>query len=159
MKRALKRGRKDSVKQEVFTDILLVLLYWQGGICARKRIFELIERDFGEQFSRADWESPGNGKKIRGEKIRWQNHVDWVRQKLVDEKLIKQPEDSGRGTWALTDSGMSEAARIAKGWDGEGRTDRTRFSALRQMEMKKFIAGLAPIERDRLIEELRAMQK
>jgi len=42
----------------------------------------------------------------------WENNVQWTRQQLVNEGLLKPVEESGRGYWELTAAGIEEAKKL-----------------------------------------------
>ena len=46
-----------------------------------------------------------------GNDIRWRNAAQWERQVMVNEGLLR--DDSPKGTWELTESGLAKAKELA----------------------------------------------
>ncbi|MDR7549480.1 MAG: winged helix-turn-helix domain-containing protein [Armatimonadota bacterium] len=85
---------------------LLTALAERGGSAPAREIIEAVGERLGNRLTPADVESLPSGH------IRWQNRVQFVRLRLVEEGLLSK--DTPRGVWGLTDAGWARAAELKK---------------------------------------------
>ncbi len=85
-------------EQEYVTPLLLALSD-RGGTAPAREIIEAVGRKLESRLTPADKEKTSSGV------IRWQNRIQFVRLRLVEEGLLAR--DSGRGIWSLTDAGRA----------------------------------------------------
>ena len=71
----------------------------RGGTAPSREIIEAVGRKLESRLTLADKEKTSSGV------IRWQNRIQFVRLRLVEEGLLAR--DSGRGIWSLTDAGRA----------------------------------------------------
>jgi hypothetical protein len=99
MIRRLPRG-KLTPRSEFRLPLLQVLLASGGSLKVSEavdKVGALMEHRFTEQ----------DREKVRSGWIRWRSSVEWVRDRLVKEGLLKK--DSPRGIWELTPKGVKAA--------------------------------------------------
>jgi hypothetical protein len=103
--RAGKRGTRapsDSILPEgEYLMPLLETLAERGGSAPAREVVAEVGRRLRDRLMPMDMESLASGG------IRWQNRVQFVRLRLVEEGLIERK--SPRGVWALTKAGMARA--------------------------------------------------
>lgn len=104
----LRRGRLGSIEQDEFLDIIVHLIYFQGGQATRRVIMLKIYEMFKSQFSEHDFELLESQKPP---KERWIHNVDWAKRKLVVQGLLFEPSKSPNGTWVLTEKGTTAVKR------------------------------------------------
>lgn len=85
---------------------LLTVLAEHGGTAPARQIIETVGERLESRLSPADRETLPSGI------VRWQNRVQFVRLRLVEEGLLSK--DSPRGVWALTTAGQARAAEISQ---------------------------------------------
>lgn len=107
--KVLRRGNLGSIEQDGFIDVLILSLYVLKGGARRKIVLDYIEKNFGNQFREPDCELLTSQKPAMK---RWVHNVDWVKQKLVENRLIHNPANSSYGTWVLTEKGEQEALNL-----------------------------------------------
>jgi restriction system protein len=102
-----KRHRKDRAArgartpQSVFREPILRILYESGGSA---RMSEVVDRTgdlIRDQLNDVDRQKLATGE------IRWRNAVQWERNEMVKDGLLKK--DSPRGIWELTAKGIKAA--------------------------------------------------
>ncbi len=85
--------------EEAYTIPLLSSLAERGGSAPARETIEWVGKKLEGKLTPADKGTNSSGV------IRWQNRVQFVRLKLVEEGLLAR--DSPRGVWALTEMGRS----------------------------------------------------
>ncbi len=78
---------------------LLTALAERGGSAPARELVETVGGKLDGKLTEADRE------KIASGAVRWQNRLQFVRLRLVEEGLLAK--DSPRGIWALTDAGRA----------------------------------------------------
>lgn len=80
---------------------IVKVLQKQGGRARKGQVEQEIYQMFKDTF-KEQWyqETVSNGVP------RWQHNIAWTKERAKRKGLIKRPEDSGRGYWELTSSGM-----------------------------------------------------
>lgn len=78
---------------------LLSILSERGGSAPARETIEAVGRKLQDRLTPTDREKTASGV------VRWQNRVQFVRLKLVEEGLLAK--DSSRGVWSLTDVGRA----------------------------------------------------
>ena len=81
---------------------ILQSLYELGGRAAARNVLRKVEHRMKHLFSHIEYQQ------ISGGVPRWFNTANWARRELVESGLIKPVEESGRGTWELTEQGIKE---------------------------------------------------
>lgn len=84
---------------------LLRALADRGGSASAREVIEAVGRDLASDLMPLDKEKLGSGV------VRWENRVQFVRLRLVEQGLLAK--DSPRGTWKLTDAGRQRASAVA----------------------------------------------
>jgi len=90
--------------EQEYVAPLLSFLSERGGSAPTREIIEAIGRKLASKLTPADRERTSSGV------IRWQNRIQFVRLKLVEEGLLGR--DSGRGIWSLTDAGRARLKEL-----------------------------------------------
>jgi hypothetical protein len=80
---------------------VLQTLAERGGSAPAREVVAEVGRRLGDRLTPLDMESLDSGG------IRWQNRVQFVRLRLVEEGLIERK--STRGVWVLTKAGLARA--------------------------------------------------
>lgn len=83
--------------EEEYVLPLLSALAERGGSAPVREAIEAVGRTLADRLRPADRDKTASGV------VRWQNRVQFVRLKLVEEGLLAK--DSARGVWSLTDAG------------------------------------------------------
>ena len=83
---------------------MLAIIHRRGGK-ARK---EEVEREILAQF-RDVFGQPYYQERVSNEVPRWQHNLAWAKEAAKKRGLVKRPEESGRGYWELTASGVKLA--------------------------------------------------
>jgi alkylated DNA nucleotide flippase Atl1 len=78
----------------------------RGGSAHAREVIKTVGEALADQLTTRDRELNKSGA------VRWENRVQWQRQRLKEEGLIK--DSASRGTWELTPAGMAEAAKLVK---------------------------------------------
>lgn len=84
---------------------ILRSLYELGVRAAVRDVLLKVEYRMKHLFSDIEYQL------ISGGVPRWYNTANWARLELVEGGLIKPVEESGRGTWELTEQGIKEMER------------------------------------------------
>ena len=79
-----------------YRPLIQRILRERHGKASRQHVMREIEARV--PLTRADWDPRPNGSQPE-----WQHRVDAVKEQLVDEGLVKPPEEAGWGTWELTE--------------------------------------------------------
>lgn len=92
-------GKK--ISQDALIPHIVKFLQKHGGRARKDQVEEEIYQMFKDKF-KEQWyqETVSNGIP------RWQHNIAWAKERAKKKGLIKRPEDSGRGYWELTSSGM-----------------------------------------------------
>jgi len=90
--------------QEEFREPLLRVLYEAGGSLKRLEAIAAVGELMKDRLNKVDWQATKSGQ------VRWRNYVEFNRNTLADEGLLKRY--STRGVWELTANGMKEAKRL-----------------------------------------------
>jgi hypothetical protein len=85
---------------------LLIALAERGGSASSRDVIASV----GEQL--ADDLMPMDKESLKSGGIRWQSRVQFVRLRLIERGLVEK--DTPRGTWGLTEAGMTAAKEAAK---------------------------------------------
>jgi hypothetical protein len=101
--------------EDEYVAPLLTALAERGGSAPAREIIEAVGERLGNKLSPADVDTLPSGV------IRWQNRVQFVRLRLVEEGLLSK--DTPRGVWALTDAGRARAAEMKKQRQTTGSTE------------------------------------
>jgi hypothetical protein len=95
----LEKPEAEISEMELIRDIISILKKRRGS--EEKAVVEkLVYEKHGGEFNKPYWQEP-----VGGGVPRWQKNTQFARNSACKLGLLKQPEDSGRGTWALTDKG------------------------------------------------------
>ena len=100
------RGKKRAARgtrtpQAAFREPLMRVLYESGGSGKMSDVVDRVGDSMSEQLNDVDRQKLATGE------IRWRNAVQWERNELVKEGLLKK--DSPRGVWELTAKGIKVA--------------------------------------------------
>lgn len=89
------------ISQDDLIPIIVKVLQKHGGRARKDQLEEEIYQLFKDLF-KEPWyqETVSNGVP------RWQHNIAWAKERAKRKGLIKRPDDSGRGYWELTTSGM-----------------------------------------------------
>lgn len=89
------------ISQDDLIPYIVKVLQKHGGRARKDQVQEEIYQMFKDTF-KEKWyqETVSNGVP------RWQHNIAWAKERAKTKGLIKRPEDSGRGYWELTSSGM-----------------------------------------------------
>ena len=85
------------VPEQEYVAPVLSALSERGGTAPAREIIEAVGKKLESRLTPSDKERTSSGV------IRWQNRIQFVRLRLVEEGLLAR--DSARGIWALTDTG------------------------------------------------------
>jgi predicted type IV restriction endonuclease len=92
-------GRR--ISQDELIPHIIKVLQKHGGRARKDQVEEEIYQMFKDIFKEPYYqETVANGVP------RWQHNIAWAKERAKKRGLIKRPEDSGRGYWELTASGM-----------------------------------------------------
>ena len=91
--------------EQAYVEPILDVLKDSGGSMSTGAVIEAVGRRLEKQLKPLDWEQLTTGG------IRWQNRVQFVRLRLVDEGLLSK--GAPRGVWVLTDKGKERVAEMA----------------------------------------------
>ena len=86
---------------EDLRQTLMETIYEMGGAVRAGALRPVLKERLSGRLSAADLESLSSGEE------RWWNATRWERHQLVEQGLLRS--DSERGTWALSETGMSHA--------------------------------------------------
>lgn len=95
--------------EEEYVRPLLQALAQRGGSASARETMNMVGRELDGRLTPADKENLASGG------VRWQNRVQFVRLRLVQEGLLGR--DSPRGVWALTEAGRTRLAELETGHD------------------------------------------
>jgi hypothetical protein len=85
--------------QKAFRRYILGILQEAGGRQETDRLLAELERRMERTFLEDDYRI------LDGHEVRWRNAARWERKDMVEDGLIKRPEN--RGVWELTPKGMN----------------------------------------------------
>lgn len=93
------KGKK--ISQDDLIPHIVIVLQKHGGRARKDQVEEEVYQMFRDAF-KEQWyqETVANGVP------RWQHNIAWAKERAKKKGLIKRPEDSGRGYWELTTTGM-----------------------------------------------------
>lgn len=101
-----RRAKPDELlPHSVYRPAVLRALAERGGSAPAREIINAVGEALHDQFKPRDFEPNESGV------VRWENRVQWQRQRLKEQGLIKQ--DSPVGVWELNEAGQEEAAKLA----------------------------------------------
>jgi hypothetical protein len=107
----LRRGRLGNIAQDEFPEIILAQAYLAGGQASRQIVINTIHDIYSPQFAPPDYERLTSQ---TPPKERWIHNIDWARLRLVKQGLLLPSERSPYGTWVLSETGTTIAAKIVK---------------------------------------------
>jgi hypothetical protein len=87
-----------------YRPAVLQALAERGGSAPAREIINAVGQRLRDQLKPRDFEANNSGV------VRWENRVQWQRQRLKEQGLIKP--DSPVGMWELTAAGREEAAKV-----------------------------------------------
>ena len=89
------------ISQDDLIPIIVKVLQKHGGRARKHQVEEEIYEMFKDLFKELWYqETVSNGVP------RWQHNIAWAKERAKRKGLIKRPDDSGRGYWELSTSGM-----------------------------------------------------
>jgi Mrr N-terminal domain len=88
-----------------YRPAVLQALAERGGAAPAREIINSVGQRLRDELKPRDFEANNSGV------VRWENRVQWQRQRLKEQGLIKP--DSPVGVWELTEAGQEEAAKLA----------------------------------------------
>jgi hypothetical protein len=97
--------RGELLPHSMYRPTVLVALADRGGSAPAREIINAVGDALRDQLKPRDFEPNQSGV------VRWENRVQWQRQRLKEQGLIKS--DSAVGVWELTEAGQEEAAKLA----------------------------------------------
>lgn len=98
--RFARKGLKSITSQKEYRMPILKSLVDMGGKAGMREVLEKVKEEIRDKLTTTDLEKLSSGKSIR-----WINAVQWERQKMKEEGLLKK--DSPRGIWQITEKGKS----------------------------------------------------
>ncbi len=98
-------ARGTRTPQSAFREPLLKVLYESGGAGKMSEVVDRVGDMMSEQLNEVDLQKLDTGE------IRWRNAVQWERNEMVKEAMLKK--DSPRGVWELTAKGIKAAESVA----------------------------------------------
>jgi len=93
--RSRKKSNAPVTSAEVFRRLIIESIKKSGGSSRCKAVLSYIEQKYDDQFTKRDWEHRTDGTVV------WKNNVQWERQSMVDEGILKN--NSPRGFWELSE--------------------------------------------------------
>jgi hypothetical protein len=84
---------------------LLQALADRGGSAPAREVIDAVGEELADRLTSLDTEKLASGV------VRWQNRVQFVRLRLVEQGLLAK--DSPRGVWKLTDAGRRHLSAVA----------------------------------------------
>lgn len=100
-RRKMRAARGARTPQSAFRKPLLRVLYEAGGSGKMSEVVDRVGALMNEQLNDVD------RKKLATGEVRWRNAVQWERNELVNDGLLKK--DSPRGVWELSAKGIKLA--------------------------------------------------
>lgn len=97
--RPIPEGKK--ISQDDLIPHIVKVLQKYGGRARKDQIEDEIYQMFKDIFK-----DPWYQETVANGVPRWQHNIAWAKERAKRKELIKRPEDSGRGYWELTTSGM-----------------------------------------------------
>jgi Mrr restriction endonuclease-like protein len=94
-------ARGTRTPQSAFREPLFRVLYESGGSGKMSEVVDRVGNVMSEQLNDVDRQKLATGD------VRWRNAVQWERNEMVKEGLLKK--DSPRGVWELTAKGIKAA--------------------------------------------------
>jgi hypothetical protein len=89
------------ISQDELIPHIIKVLQKHGGRARKDQVEEEIYQMFKDIFKEPYYqETVSNGVP------RWQHNIAWAKERAKKRRLIKRPEESGRGFWELTEKGM-----------------------------------------------------
>lgn len=85
---------------------LLRTLAQRGGHAPAREVISAVGLMLGDKLTQTDREKLPSGV------VRWENRVQFVRLRLVEEGLLSR--DTPRGVWSLTDAGRTRVAELSQ---------------------------------------------
>lgn len=98
-KRAPRAPAGTLLPEQEYVEPLLSILSEHGGTAPARQIIDAIGKKLENRLTPTDREKNSSGV------VRWQNRIQFVRLKLVEEGLLAK--NSPRGIWALTELGRA----------------------------------------------------
>lgn len=92
-------------------DALLAFIYLNGGkdhFVKARSTYDPLADHFGLSA-----EERSRPRRDGGAGTQWENHVQWTRQRLINNNLLKS---KGHGYWQLTPAGIARATLLASGF-------------------------------------------
>jgi restriction system protein len=97
-------ARGTRTPQSAFREPLFRVLYESGASGKMSEVVDRVGDVMGEQLNEVDRQKLATGE------VRWRNAVQWERNEMVKEGLLKK--DSPRGVWELTTKGIKAAEEV-----------------------------------------------
>ncbi len=104
-KRSPRAAAGSLLPEHEYVEPLIQALAESGGSGPAREIIDSVGKRLGDRLTALDHEPLKSGV------VRWQNRVQFVRLRLVEEGLLAK--DTPRGVWALTEAGRSRASAVA----------------------------------------------
>ena len=89
------------LSQDDLIPIIVKVLQKHGGRIRKDQVEEEIYKMFRDLF-----QEPWYKETVSNGVPRWQHNIAWAKERAKRKGLIKRPDDSGRGYWELTATGM-----------------------------------------------------
>lgn len=97
-------ARGTRTPQSAFREPLFRVLYEYGGSGKMAEVVDRVGDMMSEQLNEVDRQKLDTGD------VRWRNAVQWERNEMVKDGLLKK--DSPRGVWELTAKGIKTAENL-----------------------------------------------
>jgi hypothetical protein len=89
-----------TIPQMQLVEEIINFLRKNGGKAEKVAVEKAIFEDNKSEFSKTYWQTV-----VGGNELRWKKNTQFARNTAKVMGLIKTPEESGHGIWALTDKG------------------------------------------------------
>jgi hypothetical protein len=102
-------GRGQRTHEREFRLPLLQVLIEMGGKGRTRDVVDAVGRKIEGRLNEVDCEPL----KSNPDSVRWRNTVQWSRNTLAQQGLLRSTKDSGHGLWEIADKGRE----VAKEWE------------------------------------------
>ena len=92
----------EKVPLKAYEMPILHILYEKGGRSKSKEVLDEVEQKMEHQFGEVDY------RLLSDRSPRWSKTAHFARYSLVKDGYLKQPKESGRGIWELTEKGIAK---------------------------------------------------